>query len=270
VLGHRHGALYALGAPPTMINAGIAHTGFLVAGLAGGALLILRTRPFAAGVLIGLLTFKPQLGVLLPFALVAGGHWRTIAAACATALGMIALSIALYGVGPWLAMPAQLARVTTDILAAGTVNFDMLTTPYGLLRRLGATHGVSLGAQALVSAALIVGVVMLWRSSLSHDLKSAGLLSATVIATPYLFIYDLTLLVMAWLFLARHAGAASFDAFEAGALLTSGALLIGFAMVPLPVGAIAALLTTAIVARRIQRERSVRHDGTLLAQPSRS
>ena len=44
---------------------------FFTTGLLGWALLLLPRRPVAAGILIGLLSFKPQLGVLVPVALIA-------------------------------------------------------------------------------------------------------------------------------------------------------------------------------------------------------
>ncbi len=56
-------------------------TSFLTTSLFCWGLLQLRRRPVLAGILFGVLTFKPHLGLLLPVALVAGGHWRAIVAA---------------------------------------------------------------------------------------------------------------------------------------------------------------------------------------------
>ena len=66
-----------------------------------GGLRLAATRPILSGVLFGLLAFKPQLGVLVPIALVAAGLWRTIAAAVATVLVCIVASSLAYGVGLW-------------------------------------------------------------------------------------------------------------------------------------------------------------------------
>ncbi len=46
----------------------------------------LDRRPVAAGILIGLLTLKPQLGVLFPIMLIASGRWRVFASAAVTTL----------------------------------------------------------------------------------------------------------------------------------------------------------------------------------------
>ena len=77
-------ALGAVIAPATGITLISGQTGFLSGALMVGGLRLLPTRPALAGVLFGLLAYKPQLGVLVPVALVAMGAWRAIAAAAAT------------------------------------------------------------------------------------------------------------------------------------------------------------------------------------------
>jgi len=41
----------------------------------GASLLLLERRPVLAGCFIGLLSFKPQCGLLLPVALLASSQW---------------------------------------------------------------------------------------------------------------------------------------------------------------------------------------------------
>ena len=76
--------------PACPINAIGGQNGFLSAALFLGGVLNIDRRPILSGVLIGLLTFKPHLGVVLPFALVALGAWRVIASAAVTALALFA------------------------------------------------------------------------------------------------------------------------------------------------------------------------------------
>jgi alpha-1,2-mannosyltransferase len=84
----------------------------------GWALLLLIRRPITAGVLLGFLSFKPQLGVLLPIALVAGGHWKTILAAMLTGAGLVATTVALFGGGIWHEFIAS-TQLSRDILNQG-------------------------------------------------------------------------------------------------------------------------------------------------------
>src|SRR6266508_871878 len=73
--------LLALAYPAVFVNVGHGQNGLLSASLLGGALVLLPKRPILAGVLIGFLAYKPQFGLMIPIALLAGGRWKTIAGA---------------------------------------------------------------------------------------------------------------------------------------------------------------------------------------------
>ena len=85
--------LLALAFPATFVNLGHGQNGFLTASLLGGALLLLDRRPLVAGVLIGLLAYKPQFGVMIPLVLLATARWQVIAAATATVLAACAVTL---------------------------------------------------------------------------------------------------------------------------------------------------------------------------------
>src|ERR1700756_4379139 len=93
--------LIAAAFPAVFVNAGHGQNGFLTAALLGGALQLLDRRPWLAGMLIGLLAYKPPFGALIPIALLAGGRWRTICGALATIACLFALSLATLGSGIW-------------------------------------------------------------------------------------------------------------------------------------------------------------------------
>jgi hypothetical protein len=73
VLPDRRAVVAALAFSGAFVNAMSGQNGFLTTALLGGGLLLLESRPVLAGALIGLLTVKPHLGLLLPFALAPGG-----------------------------------------------------------------------------------------------------------------------------------------------------------------------------------------------------
>jgi hypothetical protein len=80
-----HMALLAtLATPAALINALWGQNGQFSAALLAGGILLLESRPSLAGLLFGLLCFKPHLAVLVPLALAARGRWRSFAAAVAT------------------------------------------------------------------------------------------------------------------------------------------------------------------------------------------
>ena len=48
------------------MNALVGQNGFLTAALIGGTLYLIPIRPVLAGICLGLLTYKPQYGLLFP------------------------------------------------------------------------------------------------------------------------------------------------------------------------------------------------------------
>ena len=249
VTGTSRAALWVLAAPPTFINVSVAHTGFVVAALLSFGLHALVTSPIAAGFVLGLLAFKPQFGILVPIALVAGSYWRTIAAAALTVLAMCAISVAAFGLDPWLAFPAQLDRIT-DIFRFERANMAMLISVYGLGRTLGLSHTAALIPQAVVCLAAAAAVFKLWRGNDDFSLKAAGLIAASLLASPYLFAYDLTVLVAVLAFLYRHIGAEGFDGLETAVIAATGAIIFVGTDTPYPAGLLANMGIAALVARR--------------------
>ena len=65
-----------LGYPAVLVNAGFGQNGFLSTALLGGAAVWLDRRPALAGICLGCLSYKPQLGIVVPLALASG---RTVA-----------------------------------------------------------------------------------------------------------------------------------------------------------------------------------------------
>lgn len=188
----RPAAVLAILAPAAGINLVFGQNGFLTAALMIGGAGLLRSRPILAGILLGLLSYKPQFGLVVGVALVAGGMWRTVLAAAATVAAMVAASVVAFGVEPWLAwvraMPEFVAIVDgqRDHLAhlIPTARSDALT--------LGASERVAALVQAPVTAGAAVAVWIAFRQR-SGALAVAALAVASVVAAPYAFIYDLTL-----------------------------------------------------------------------------
>src|SRR6202042_1202111 len=97
ILGLRTGILFALGFPAALWNVTAGQNGFLTAALIGGTLGLLQRRPALAGICLGLLTYKPQFGLLFPLVLIADRQWRTIASAAITAIALAVLSWLVFG-----------------------------------------------------------------------------------------------------------------------------------------------------------------------------
>lgn len=197
--------LLVMAFPATYLTIAHGQNAFLSAALFGGALLILDRRPVIAGVLIGLLTFKPQLGLLIPLALLAGGHWRTIFSAAATTLAVALSSALLFGVNTWALFIAQGADAMAT-LSNGYVEWSKMISTYAMLRVGGLPHLPAMAAQACVSIAVACVVVWAWRprSAVAFEFRAALLLTGALLATPFGLNYDLFVLAPAIAFAAAY------------------------------------------------------------------
>jgi alpha-1,2-mannosyltransferase len=94
--------LFLAVAPGVLVNVLGGQNGFLTAALLIGGLANLDRRPIFSGVLFGILTIKPQFGLLLPVLLLVTGRWRVIAAAIVTAAVLAAVTAIWFGPDVWL------------------------------------------------------------------------------------------------------------------------------------------------------------------------
>ena len=194
--------LLAAAFPAVLWTAAQGQNGFVLAALFGGAVLLLDRRPILAGVLIGLLTFKPQIGLLIPVALLFGRRWTIFASATATTLAFAALSIAVVGIETWPAF-WKTVPLLSSMLEDGRLPWNRMTSLFSGLRMLGA--GVEFAyamqfASALVAAAAVAWV---WMREAPTVLKAAVLVAGAPLAPPYVFDYDLVILaipiaIIAW------------------------------------------------------------------------
>lgn len=197
-------ALFLVIASPAVFQSLITgQTGFLTAALLAGAAMWADRRPLLAGIAAGLLTIKPQLGLLIPFAFAAAGCWRAFGAAAATAAIMVLASLALFGVQSWSAF---FDAVTTHgaRLQLEAFPFHKLISVFGGATMLGAPAAAALGAQAIASLTLAAVIVLIWRKIADPDLRAAALIAAAPLATPYAFYYEAALLIAPVLIIARH------------------------------------------------------------------
>jgi alpha-1,2-mannosyltransferase len=191
--------------PAVFVNLIHGQTGFLSAGLFSLGLLILDRRPALAGTLLGLIAFKPQFGLLLPFVLVATGRWRAAGAATATVAATAAGSWLLLGGEAWSAFLSGASVTRTVALEAGAAGWHKIMSAFAAARGFGAPSGVAYAVQACLSVMVAVLTVRTWRSDASHGSKAAALLAGSLLATPYALDYDMALLAPAIAFLVRDA-----------------------------------------------------------------
>jgi alpha-1,2-mannosyltransferase len=261
----------AAGFPAVFINLGHGQNGFLSAGLFGAALLALPARPILSGVLFGLLAYKPQLALVMPFALLAGGHWRTVLAAGITVMALVGLTALIFGGDLWFAFAASTETSRKLLLEQGDVGFEKLQSVFAAVRLWGGGVPLAYAIQGVVSAAVLGGTAWAWRSRCDDGLKAALLVVATLLASPHVLDYDLVILAPAIAFTVRAGLAGRFRDYEASLLAAVWIVpllsrsVAGFTAVP--VGMLAML---AFYVFALRTARSDRTPGAAAAQLSQA
>jgi glycosyl transferase family 87 len=262
--------LIAAAFPAVFINIGHGQNGFLTAALLGGALHLLDRKPWLAGVLIGLLAYKPQFGVLIPIALLAGQRWNTIGAAALTVAAIVALSFAMLGGDVWQAFLDSMKFTQTIVLEQGDTGWEKIQSIFSATRSWGVNVPTAYAIQGALALLLAGSIAWLWHSDAAFELKAAALAIASLLATPYVLDYDLVVLSVALAFFARHGFLRGFRDYEIS--LCAAAWLVpllsrGVAgATGVPLGLIVLLTFYGFVLRRAVRDHAIANDKQQLAQ----
>jgi hypothetical protein len=239
--------LLVLAFPAVMINIGHGQNGFLTTALMGGALVLLDRRPIVAGILFGLLVYKPQYGLLLPIALGVNGRWKCFAAAAATIVALTVATTLTFGVSVWQAFLDSTHFTRTVVLEQGNTGWYKIQSVFSWARMWGAPISLAYALQGAAMVALAAAIAKLWRSASPYPLQAAALCLATILATPYSFDYDMMLLAPAIAFVAvdgLHRGFAPWEKTLLAALWLMPLLarsIAHVALVPLGVPAMVAV-----------------------------
>ena len=246
--------LFVLAAPATLVCVTHGHNGFLTALLLGGGLLLLDKRPLIAGLLFGCLIYKPQFGLILPPLLLAGRHWRAIGGACASAAGLIGLTLIIWGMPVWQAFADSLPLTRSVIIEQGITGWHKIMSPFAAVRMWGGSVSSAYAVQLLATTACIAAVWWIAWTGKRLYLRNAMVCAAVLMSTPYVLDYDYVVLLPAIAFL-------FVDGQRHGFLRWDATLLVFVWLAPLvartlaeqtmvPIGLFSALAIGAVAVRR--------------------
>ena len=242
------GALPIFAFPAVIVTLGHGQNAFLSTGLFGLATLCQRSRPLLAGVCFGALVYKPQLGIVIPFALVAAGRWRTLFSAAATVAALALASAAVFGLDTWRAFLAGMP-LAQSALEQDLVGFYKMQSSFAAVRVLGGGAALASAIQGLATLAAIAVVIAVRRRKSDPQMPIEA--TAALLASPFLLDYDLTLLALPLCFLFReglrsgfrpHEKLACVAAFALPAFSRELAYQLHLPLAPLVVAAVLALL----------------------------
>jgi alpha-1,2-mannosyltransferase len=183
--------------PAAAITVCLGQNAFLTSALLVGGFGVAGRRPLFGGMLLGALTFKPQLWLLVPVALVGARQWRAIASAVVTALFLVGASLMIFGVGPW--------RAWLDLMILPSAAYESWVTVgrlngqsvYACATLLGASKAVADIFQILALLFAAGCVFWIFRRPIGIGHQISLLLAATTLAAPHIIGYDAVMLAIA-------------------------------------------------------------------------
>jgi hypothetical protein len=252
IVGRSFGLLLAAAFPVVLTNALVGQNGFLTASLIGGTLVLMPRWPILSGICLGLLSYKPQYGLLFPLVLIADSQWRVFLAAGVVTVLMAALSWLAFGTESWQAFVHWMPMFNQAFLVEGRAPWGKLQSIFGLARYLGSGETLAWALQWIMSGTVAVLLVALWRSrNVRYELKAAGLAAGALLVTPYLFLYDEMVLAIAIAFLVRVGLEEGFERHELPALGVVAVLFMIFPLLGAPTGYGASLVVAVLIACRL-------------------
>jgi alpha-1,2-mannosyltransferase len=184
--------LFLAVAPGIAVCIFFGQNGFYTAALLIGGLLNRERRPVLAGILFGILTIKPQLGLLVPVVLLLERRWLTIAAAAVTAAVLVALTATLFGWGVWIAFWQQVVpqQVWLTETSDGLL-YSMVASAFYGARLMDLPLSVAWAVQYVVATLALAAVVWTYWKHRDPALSLALFVTATFLFTPYILNYDM-------------------------------------------------------------------------------
>ncbi|MGH7075201.1 MAG: glycosyltransferase family 87 protein [Stellaceae bacterium] len=247
--------------PAAAATVGIGQNALLTAGLFGAGTYFIDRRPVLAGLLFGLLAYKPHLALMVPIALLAGRHWRAFAAMAFSGLAMILISFLWFGDGTWIAFLHE-AQAAAHSFTSGRVGFAGLVSLFAAARLAGiaAPYAYALQGVAAVMAAVLTGLV--WARRQSLPVRALVLIAASLFAPPVILFYDLlpAAIAIAWLLHdARRTGFLPWEKILLGIIWVVPILSRGMGIAyAIPIGPVATIALLALASIRARNEWEMR------------
>ena len=187
--------LAGLLSPAALWNMELGQYGVVCGAILLAGLLRQTYAPGRAGLLLSLLSCKPQYGILLPSALFGARSWRGLAAISLACFGIVLLTSAFFGFGSWWQWLHRGGQSGMSMLAAPFNPFMAQgagTSSFWMLHSLGVPLHIASLIQAMISVFSVIGSFWVWRSGRFNVSEAAGLtILLTLLATPYGYVDDM-------------------------------------------------------------------------------
>ena len=252
IVGRSFGFLLAAAFPVVFTNTLVGQNGFLTASLIGGTLVLMPRWPVLSGICLGFLSYKPQYGLLFPLILIAAAQWRVFFVAGGVTLLLAALSWLAFGTESWQAFVHWMPMFNQAFLVEGRAPWGKMQSIFGLTRYFGGPESFAWTLQWIMSGSVAILLALVWRSrDIQFPLKAAALAVATLLVTPYLFLYDEMVLAIAVAFLVRVGLDEGFAPYELPSFGLVAVLFMIFPLLGAPTGFAATLVVAVLIGCRV-------------------
>lgn len=199
--------------------------GLLSAALLGGAMFALQHRKFVlAGIFVGLLSYKPQMGLIIPLALIFARHWQTFISASVTTLAVAAISLLAFGIDTWIGFFEQLP-IASYVLRNDIVDWEKMTSIYAALRVYGLSDTIAWAIQSIAAFLMVVLLFFIWQplpatnqdkpmSDNQIAVRATTLVAGGLLFTPFALAYDFAILLVPLAFLIKAGQKIGFLPYE--------------------------------------------------------
>lgn len=164
-------------------------------------LLLRQKTKFPAGLALGCLIFKPQLGLAAAIVFLACGEWKIVFGAVTSGVAELAVGVLYYGIKPLQVWTRTLwhVREMAALLEPRLYQTHCLRTFWAMLV---PSSGWSLALYGITSVIVIGWTVWVWKRANEWAPRFSLLLLASVLISPHLTVYDLVILAPGFVLLA--------------------------------------------------------------------
>jgi len=181
--------------PAVLVNVRHGQNAFLSVAIVGAGLLLSDRRPFAAGVILGCLSYKPQLAPMLAIVVLARRDWKMALGAVLSIAAQVVMATLLFGADIWTNFASNLPLAKAS-LEQGWIGFGKMQSAFSAVRLIGGGNNIAYCVQVAVAVAAALLLWRVWRSEASLLLRTGATGAAMLLGTPFILDYDFVLLAL--------------------------------------------------------------------------
>ncbi len=202
--GRTYGPFLALICPATVFSAYAGQNGNLSAAIIGGSIALLGKHPRMAGMLLGLLVYKPQLALIVPFCLLAARQIEALAWMIISSVGLVLISLAVHGIDPWIAFLDAVSSHSDNVLAAPHESWYRVPTMPILGLQITDNRVAAWIMHGIGATASVIAACWIWARTTDPLPRALAITSGIPLLTPYAWDYDMAILIVPFLLLAAR------------------------------------------------------------------